>query len=373
MSKSCTVGKIINILEQWAPKKLAYDWDNVGLQIGDLSAEVNCILTTLDVNEAVVDEAIEVGAQLIIAHHPLLFKPLKQINFAEPIGRVIRKLICSNIAVYAAHTNLDIASGGVNDWLATCLKLEEVKVMLPEYEEKLYKLHVYVPNSHVDEVDLALTHFGVGQLGDYSECSFRIQGTGTFKPEQGSDPFIGQKGEKEYVEETKLEYILPEPLIKPVITKLINVHPYEEPAYDLIELANQGRVQGLGRIGKLKHPIRLGQFAEQIKNTFQLQGLRITGDPEQMVAKVAVLGGSGEKYFRQAKRLGADVYVTGDLTFHQAQDAEALGLALIDPGHYIEKVMITGLQNDLKVKLADQTLDIEIVTTEVNTDPFIYM
>src|SRR5699024_4500534 len=182
MVKSITVGKVIDLFEEWVPKHLASDWDNVGLQIGNLGSPVNKIMVTLDVTEEVVKEAIDLDVNLIISHHPLLFKPLKQINLSQPIGRIIQLLIKHDITVYSAHTNLDIVQGGVNDLIADALNLQKTKILIPEQQEKLFKLHAYVPVNHLEEVDQALTRIGVGQMGEYQECSFRSKGIGTFTP-----------------------------------------------------------------------------------------------------------------------------------------------------------------------------------------------
>ncbi|WP_017472595.1 Nif3-like dinuclear metal center hexameric protein [Amphibacillus jilinensis] len=370
MTKVFTVGKIITLLEKWVPKKYAYEWDNVGLQVGDLTTQVTKILVTLDITEDVVDEAIAQGANLIIAHHPLLFKPIKQINVNSVQGRILRKLILHEITAYAAHTNLDIVEGGVNDLLAERLNLQSARVMIPEFNEKLYKFHVYVPETHLDLVDHALTRMGVGQIGDYKDCSFRVKGTGAFTPLKQADPYIGEQGNKSYVEEIKLEYMLKEAQLQEAIRILLATHPYEEPAYDLIELENEGKVEGLGRIGELIKATTLADFANEVKEIFSLSGLRVTGSLDKKIKRVAVLGGSGEKYFKQAKRLGADVYVTGDLTFHQAQDAEALGLAIIDPGHHIESVMIGAVCHYLKQKLNQEATELEVIPTQLSSDPF---
>ncbi|SEN55734.1 dinuclear metal center protein, YbgI/SA1388 family [Amphibacillus marinus] len=370
MTKQPTVGTIIELIEQWAPKKLAYDWDNVGLQVGKLSQPVHKLLISLDVTEQVVDEAIAQQVDCIIVHHPLLFKPLKQINLADPTGKIIAKLIKHDITVYAAHTNLDIAHGGVNDMLADRLKLQDSSIMIPEREEKQYKLHVYVPVSHLQAVDQALTQIGVGQYGNYAGCSYTTEGIGAFTPNQQAIPYLGQAGVKENVKEMKIEYMLPQSLARQAITVLKAAHPYEEPAYDLIELQNHQEVKGLGRVGYLATSMELAEFSKYVKEVFQLSAVNVTGQLDKKINKVAVLGGSGEKYIGQAKRLGADVYVTGDITFHSAQDAEALGLALIDAGHHIEQIMVEGVQHYLAQSFKDQQITIDIITSKVNTNPF---
>lgn len=373
MTKSITVGKVIELFEEWVPKKLASDWDNVGLQIGNFKTPVHKILITLDVTEAVVKEAIEANVNLIISHHPLLFRPLKQINLNQPKGKIINLLIKHDISVYSAHTNLDIVQGGVNDLIADKLNLEKTRVLIPESEEKMYKLHVYVPESHQEIVDQSLTKIGVGQMGNYKECSFRIKGLGTFTPNQSAHPFLGRQGVREEVKEVKLEYMLPDKLRSKAIQELVKSHPYEEPAFDLIELANEGKIYGLGRIGILPEEMTLKELTLHVKEAFQLTGLRVVGSLNQKVKKVAVIGGSGEKYYQQAKNLGADVYITGDVSFHFAQDAEAIGLSIIDPGHHIEAIMITAIHEYLHQRFKDEGKQIEVIESKISTEPFQFL
>jgi len=368
MIKSVTNSDLFKIMEEWAPKHLAYDWDNIGLQIGSYSQKTTKVMVTLDVVEDVVDEAIEKDVGLIIAHHPMLFKPLKQVNIDTHQGRMVRKLLTHNISVYAAHTNLDSAVGGVNDLLAEPLNLQSTKVLVDVYHEDLFKLAVFVPVTHMEAVLDALNKAGAGHIGNYSHCTFQTQGQGTFKPLEGTNPFIGSKGELEKVKEVKIETIVPHALLSKSVQKMIKAHPYEEVAYDIYPLKNQGNGFGLGRIGELKEKITLKSFAQYIKNAYDVPSVRVTGDLTKEVKKVAILGGSGEKYISTAKKKGADVYITGDMTFHTAQDAENMGLSVIDPGHHVERVMIEGTRNYLKKKLPTQ--DVDVIMSEVDTEPF---
>ncbi|WP_339228143.1 Nif3-like dinuclear metal center hexameric protein [Oceanobacillus sp. FSL K6-2867] len=368
MKNNVTNSEIFQLIEQWAPKQLAYEWDNVGLQIGSYHNPVTKILITLDVMENVVDEAIEKGANLIIAHHPFLFKSIKQVNIDTPQGRVIRKLLENNISVYAAHTNLDIAAGGVNDMLADTLEIEGNDIIVETDREKLYKVVVYVPETHIDEVREAFGENGAGHIGNYSHCTFQSRGQGTFKPLDGSQPFIGTKNELEFVNEVKMETIVPGAILHKVITAMIAAHPYEEVAYDIFMLQNEGKRFGIGKIGTLREKTDLNNFCERVKKALDVPALRVTGDLNKKVQKVAVLGGSGEKYIHHAKKKGADVYVTGDMTFHMAQEACLMGLAVIDAGHYIEKIMKQFTAAYLKEQLDKENID--ILVSESNTDPF---
>lgn len=368
MGKTILNSTVFKVMEEWAPLSLAYEWDNVGLQIGLSNKPVKKVMITLDVLESVVDEAIEKGVNLIIAHHPLMFKPLQQIDLSTPKGRVIKKLIQHEITVYAAHTNLDIAIGGVNDILCDQLSVIERKNLVDFQTEKLFKIVTYVPISHADNVREALGDAGAGYIGDYSHCSFQTEGQGTFKPLEGTTPYIGTQDQLEFVDEMRIETVIDEKRLANVIDALIHAHPYEEVAYDIFPLMNQGTSYGLGRIGLLNQKMSLKNLADYVKKTFNLSHLRVIGDLEGDVQKIAVLGGSGEKYIHQAKKMGADVYITGDMSFHIAQDAEEMGLAVIDAGHYIEKVMKKVTQDYLKERF--KQTELEVIISKTNTEPF---
>ncbi|MGM8213726.1 Nif3-like dinuclear metal center hexameric protein [Virgibacillus sp. W0430] len=371
MAIKVTNSEIFDAMESWAPLSLAYDWDNVGLQIGSFEQSAKRVLVTLDVTEAVVDEAIDQHIDLIIAHHPLFFKPLKQININSVKGKIIHKCILNNISVYAAHTNLDIADNGVNDILCEQLDVQVIDHLIHLQNEQLVKLVVYIPTTHVDQLRNALGSQGAGHIGNYSHCTFQTEGNGTFKPLKGSTPYIGTENELETVSETKVETIVKKSDLSNVLLKMKEAHPYEEPAYDLYAMENKGKSIGLGRIGNLKKgDMTLQSVADQVKQVFNQSHVRIIGEPKRLVNKVALLGGSGEKYIHQAKQKGADVYITGDMSFHQAQDAMEMGLAVIDAGHYIESAMKKAVQKFLQDKFDHS---IEIFISDTNTDPFLYV
>lgn len=359
--------EIIEVFEKWAPKYLAVEGDPNGLHIGTLNKKVERVLITLDVNDKVVDEAIAKKAGLIICHHPPIFRPLKSLRTDLPQGALFEKLIKHDIAVYAAHTNLDVAAGGVNDLLADALGLEECQVLEPTYEAELVKIAVFVPESHEEAVREALGRAGAGSIGDYEFCSYTMSGTGRFRPTAAADPYIGEAGKMEVTAESKIEVVIPKLLKDRAIKAMIEAHPYEEVAYDLFTLENKEQAMGLGRIGKLDEEMNLRDFAEQVKGQLDVPAVRVVGDLNRTVRKVAVLGGDGNKYIHAAKRAGADVFVTGDLYFHVAQDAEALGLAVVDPGHHVEKVMIRGVAEYLAENLS---FACEIIPSEVDTEPF---
>lgn len=361
--------EIIQLFERFAPKTLAMEGDKIGLQIGRLNKKVERVMIALDVLENVIDEAIEKNVQLIIAHHPPIFRPLKNIITDTYQGRMLEKLLKHDIAVYAAHTNLDVAKGGVNDWLAEALGIEETEVLVPTFENKLKKLVVFVPDSHERLIRQVLGNAGAGFIGNYSHCSFSAGGTGRFLPGEGTNPYLGKPGQLEEAEEVRIETIIPEPLLRKTITAMIKAHPYEEVAYDIYPLENKGEVLGLGRIGKVPE-MTLGEFADKVKAALELERVRVIGDLNAKIKKAAVLGGDGNKYYSHAKFKGADVYITGDIYYHTAHDAMMDGLNMIDPGHNVEKVMKKGLTKTLQKMCQDAGFTVEIFPSAVDTNPF---
>ncbi len=365
--------QIIELFEQFSPKRYAMEGDPIGLHIGSLNKPVSKVMIALDVLEGVVDEAIENNVELIIAHHPLIYRPLKKIDTTSTAGRIVEKLIKHDIAVYAAHTNLDITKGGVNDLLAAALQLENTEVLVPTNEVALKKLVVFVPKEFEAAVREALGKSGAGAIGNYSHCSFSAEGTGRFLPEEGSEPTIGELGRLEAVSEVRIETIIPETIEKKVLSAMIKAHPYEEVAYDIYSLDNQGEVLGLGKIGTLAREMTLEEFAEHVKVTLDVNRVRVVGDLKAKIKKVAVLGGDGNKYFQAAKFKGADVYVTGDLYYHTAHDAMMIGLNIVDPGHNVEKVMKQGVAAVLTEMCRERKLAVEFIPSKLNTDPFTFV
>ncbi|MFD2612764.1 Nif3-like dinuclear metal center hexameric protein [Paenibacillus gansuensis] len=364
---------VIQLFEQFSPKHYAIPDDRIGLQLGTLNKEIRSILVALDVTDKVVDEAIDLGVDLIIAHHAIIFRPLKQLQTDTPAGKLYEKLIKHDIAVYIAHTNLDVAEGGINDMMAAALELSGLTPLEEVHTEKLYKLVVFVPKSHHRKVLDALFQAGAGYIGNYSHCSFNIDGTGTFKPEEGSKPYLGEVGTLEEAQEVRVEVIVPDNVHRKAVQAMLKAHPYEEVAYDLYSVDLKGRTFGLGRAGKLPKPLTLGELNEKVKAVFDVPVCRVVGDPSKTVRKVAVLGGSGSRYIRHAIFAGADVLVTGDIDYHTAHDALAAGLCLIDPGHNIEKIMKTGVADILRAKLIEHKYATEITASQVNTEPFQFL
>ncbi len=361
---------VIQYAEQLAPKALALEGDKIGLHVGTLQKPVKKVMVALDVLESVVDEAIREGADLIVAHHAVIFRPLKHLRTDLPAGRLYEKLIKHDIAVYTMHTNLDVAEGGLNDWLAEALGLVEVEPLDVSYTDPLKKLVVYVPVDHADAVLSALAQAGAGVIGNYSHCSFQAQGVGTFLPLEGTNPYIGETGRLERVPEVRLETILPASKQSAVIKAMKQAHPYEEVAYDVYALDLPGKGLGIGRIGKLPSPMALGELAALVKERFELRGVRVVGPLDEIVKKVAVVGGDGNSFVGKAAFRGADVLITGDIYYHTAHDAMADGLNLIDAGHNIEKIMKQKLANYLSDCLRRNGYATEVIPSKVHTDPF---
>ncbi len=363
---------IVGLINSISPPHLAEDWDNVGLQVGDLTAPVRRILVCLDVERGAVEEAARLGAELIVCHHPLIFHPLKRLTPSDPAGDIIYRAIQQDIAIVAAHTNLDRAVDGLNDWLAAQLDLGEVSSLERPRSDGYYKLVIYVPSGHENAVMETMFAAGAGHIGAYDRCSFRTNGTGTFRGGSDTDPFIGTPGIHEETEELRLETIIPIYLRERIISRMIKAHPYEEVAYDLIPLANPVAGPGLGRIGVLSMKLPLATFARQVKNVLDVAAVRMVGNADQLIRKVAVCGGGGMVTYADALRQGADCLVSGDIKFHEAQRARADGMALIDAGHFgTEKIMIEKMAERLTSLIAERRFGIEIFTMKTEQDPFI--
>ncbi len=361
------------LVEELAPLELAEEWDNPGLQLGDPEREVARVLLALDADEEACREAMEKDAQAVICHHPLFFRPFQNLRLDQPRGALVAAFIRAGTVVYAAHTNLDSAGRGVNDALAKRLGLTEVGVLRTTRRQKLLKLVTFVPLSHVDEVRSALGRAGAGWIGNYSECAFQVQGEGTFRPLEGANPFIGKLGELEYVDEVRLETILPAELAERVVKAMLAAHPYEEVAYDLYPLANEGVARGMGRIGELARPMAFGEFIDYVKEALELKNLRYGGSLAREIRRVAVCGGAGAELWPDALAAKADVFVAGDLGYHAARDMLSAGMNFVDAGHYgTERVILPVLRDFLGERCRQKGWDVEIFLASSQADPFIF-
>lgn len=354
-------------LEKLAPKYMAESWDNVGLLVGDEEKEVKRIMLALDATPDVIDEAVNNKIDLIITHHPLIFKGLKQVNNKSVLGKSILKMIQNNVALYSAHTNLDMASGGTNDAIASLLGLEHVKVLKAEGFNYYKKLVVYVPATHSQQVADAMCKAGAGHIGNYSHCTFNTKGIGTFQPLEGTDPFIGEQGKVENVEEIRIETIVRSAEVGHIINEMIKAHPYEEVAYDIYALDKKDMAYGIGRTGQLVEEMTLESFATFVKDKLGLEYIQYIGHKNKKVKTIAFCTGSAIQYMKDAKKHKADVYMTGDIKYHDAQDALFEGINLINASHFGTEVLVLPFLKDYLGKHFEK-LDIMMTTKE--KDPF---
>jgi len=306
-----------------------------------------------------------------VLHHPAIWKGVKHLRTDEALGRRVEYCLRHGIAVYAAHTNYDAAPDGVSDALANRLGLEDVRVLEVTQRDRLQKLVVFVPQGHEGAVHQAMSAAGAGWIGKYSHCSFQVSGTGTFMPREGADPFIGKVGELERTPEVRVETVVPLSLARRVVAAMLRAHPYEEVAYDLIPLDNEGPEAGVGRLGRLAAPLTLADFAGVVKAACRVPALRLVGDPQRQVQRVAVCGGDGHSLLAAAARAGADVLVTGDIGHHDALDALDLGLAVVDAGHYgTELPAMEDLAEWLNQRLEDEGYETRCKIASSGRDPF---
>ncbi len=359
---------LIAEIELFAPLSYQESYDNCGVQVGDVNTEAKAALLTLDITEEVVDEAIGKGCNIIISHHPLIFSGIKRITGSNYIERVICKAIRHDIVIYSAHTNLDNVYHGVNRKIAEKLQLNNTAILAPA-KSALYKLYTYCPVAHVGHLRSAFFAAGIGEIGDYSECSFGVTGQGTYRPSARSNPYKGVAGgPREEAEEVKLEVLVPRHLGKKAVDILKKNHPYEEVAYELISLENENQTIGAGMLGDLAEPMPAQSFLQYLKDKMQLQCIRHTRLHDQMISRVAVCGGSGSFLLPVAKARGADVFVTADFKYHQFFDAENK-IIITDIGHFeSERFTIEIFSEILKKKFPN----FAVLFTEVNTNPLNY-
>jgi dinuclear metal center YbgI/SA1388 family protein len=325
--------EIIKYLEQWAPKETAWERDNVGLQVGSGERDIKNIFLCLDVTPSAVDEAVRKSCNLIISHHPLLFNPLKRISTdKDPRSRIIEKLIKNDITLYSAHTNLDYTKDGVSFRLAKQLKLKNID-FLTRLSSNQVKLAVFIPEESLEKVSTAVFNAGGGRIGEYSNCSFRIAGKGTFKGSDKTNPSAGTKEVFETINEVRLEVLVDSWKLKAVLSEMLKVHPYEEPAYDIYPLDNENVNYGIGALGMLDSPMNPDEFLTYVCDTLNLKNFRYSGTGKKKIRTAAVCGGSGSEYINDAIKAGADAYITADIKYHSFQDAEE-DILLIDAGHY---------------------------------------
>lgn len=357
-----------HIVEEWAPRWIAWERDNVGLQIGDRNRRVRRVLVCLDVTPAVAKEAIRRKADLIVAHHPLFFRPPSSLTSSDSLGTVVLALARENIAVYAAHTNLDAATGGVSMELAKTLGLARPRILMPLTD--LYtKIAVFVPASHTDLVMRAMADAGAGVIGNYSHCSFRVEGRGTFRGSEGTHPAIGRAETLEQTDEIRMEMIMPKAITPKVVRAMKTVHPYEEVAYDVYPLSNESPQYGMGAIGEVTSPLTLHSFLGRVRKRLKAEAVRYSGGSKTIIRTVAVCGGSGSDLLREAVKAGADAYVTADIRYHTFHEAEGR-IALVDAGHWeTEQVILPSLAERLQRAVRQRKENVSVFITKNRTNP----
>lgn len=365
------VEDIQEILEAWAPRKLAWERDNVGLQVGSTGRRVRRILVTLDVSNSVVEEARQKKIDLIVSHHPLIFTPIRAMTEDDRTGRLLVKLARYKIALFSAHTNLDFTHSGVSTTLAEKLGLKNLDV-LSQRADVYKKIVVFVPSSHSEKVMEAMSSAGAGKIGNYESCSFRVDGTGTFKGSNETHPFVGRPGSLERVAEQRLEMIVPSWNVNRVIDAMRGVHPYEEIAYDVYDLSNRNSNYGAGIIGELKRATTLRTFLRQIQRALSVPVLRYVGNQQHTVRRVAVCGGSGTELLEQAVHQHADVFITADVKYHSFQQAED-SIALVDAGHFETEVpVVQTVVEHLKSHITARGENVKIIASQQSHNPVQY-
>lgn len=362
------------MLDRWYPAHTAEPWDVVGLVCGNPRAEVRRILLAVDPVAAVVAEAVSGEADLLVAHHPLFLKPVSTVAADSPKGRVVHQLISSGCALFTAHTNADVPVDGVSEALAFALGLTGLRPLAAQRTDARDKIVVFAPAGAAESVREALAEAGAGTLGNYDSCSFSAPGEGRFRPMTGAQPAIGSVGALETVDEVRIEVLCPRNLRDAVLAAMLSAHPYEEPAYDVIELAAlDDPDRGTGRVGTLAGPTTLQDFAETVARTLPdtAHGVRVAGDPDSRVETVALVGGAGDGWFDDARDSGADVFLTSDLRHHPASEfREYDGPALVDVAHWAaEWTWLPVLAHKLERALGD-TVEVRVSTT--NTDPWTF-
>ena len=364
-SSSMNIATVTAHLESVSPLHFQESYDNAGLITGDGSAECTGIITCLDATEAIIDEAISTKCNLVVAHHPVIFGGLKKITGRNYVERTVVKAIRNNIAIYAIHTNLDNVIRGVNGRIAAQIGLKNIRILQPR-EQLLKKLITFAPAAHAEAIRQALFNAGGGKLGKYSECSFNTEGTGTFKPLEGADPYVGEIGKRHEENEMRIEVIFPGHIQQRIIEAMIEAHPYEEVAYDIIALGNFLSDVGSGLVGEI-HPVEETAFLGQVKSAFNLAIIRHTRLTGRKIRKVALCGGAGHFLLPAALSSGADVYITSDIKYHEFFDAE--GMLLLDIGHYESEQFTIDLLYDI---LTEKFPNFAVRKTAVNTNPVHY-
>lgn len=360
---------IIKFIEDWAPKEVAWQKDNVGLQVGSADREVENIFLCLELTREALKEAIKKKCNLIITHHPFIYQPLKKLEFHKnPKSKLIEILIKNDITLYSAHTNLDFTRDGVSFALAKKLELKNVH-FLHQDQQNQFKVAVFVPQKNVEELSQSIFNSGGGVIGLYNKCSFRIQGTGTFEGSEGTNPAAGKPQNYEFADEIRLEVIVDSWKLNQVISVIRDKHPYEEPAYDIYPLHNKNTNYGSGVIGDLEKPQTQSEFFSYLSDKAELKNFRYTKGGNGKISKVALCGGSGSELLEAAIQKKADAFVTADIKYHTFQDAEER-ILMIDAGHYETEIFILDeIKEKLKLKLKQSNSVNKVFMFSGSTNP----
>ncbi len=361
------IADIISFLESLAHPSLQEHYDNAGLVIGEKNRECSGIICSLDATEEVINEAITKNYNLVVAHHPIIFGGLKKINGTNYVEKTVITAIKNDIAIYAIHTNLDNVVNGVNGRIARLLGLENISILSPK-EGTLKKLFTFAPLDKAEQVRNAIFRAGGGQIGNYSECSFNAEGVGTFKGEEGTNPYVGEVGKQHRENEIKIEAIFPAWLENKVVSSMKAAHPYEEVAYDIINLANKHQGIGSGMIGELTEPMTEMNFLIHLKKIFNLRVIRHTALLNRPVKKIALCGGAGSFLVSTALAAGADIYTTADMKYHEFFDANGK-ILIADIGHYESEQFTIDLLTEI---LEQKFPNFAVLKTKVETNPVKY-
>ncbi len=365
-----TTGDLIKYLEYWAPPGAAWDRDNVGLQVGSKAVKLKNILLSLELNNEVLKEAVHKNCNLIFTHHPFIFNPIKRLDTEKDLqAQLIEALIKNNITLYSAHTNLDFTKEGVSYQLAHALKLKGIK-FLENAESNQFKIAVYIPFEKADEVAEAMFAAGAGRIGEYENCSFRMNGEGTFRGTAKSNPVLGKKENFESVNETRIETIVDSWNLNKVLNAMLKVHPYEEPAYDVIPLKNKNVNYGAGAIGELDSEMTEKNFLLHVGKSLKIKNFKYSDGKNKKIKKVAVCGGAGADLLGKAIAQGADAFITADVKYHQYHDA--LGKILfIDAGHYETEIFsLNAVEKKIQTFLEDELEDrVKVFKYSGSTNP----
>jgi len=361
------ISEIVSFLESLAHPSLQENYDNSGLLTGDGEWNCNGIICSLDATENVVEEALSKKCNLIVAHHPIIFGGLKKINGKNYVEKTVIRAIKNDIAIYAIHTNLDNVITGVSGRMAKMLDLENIQVLAPR-QNTLKKLFTFVPADKAEQVRNAIFGAGAGHIGNYSECSFNVEGEGTFKAQEGANPFVGEIGKRHREKELKIEVVFPPHLEHKIVAAMKASHPYEEVAYDVVDLSNVNPEVGSGVIGTLPRPMEETGFLSRVKDVFQLQIIRHTSLLGRPVQKVAMCGGAGSFLVSKALSAGADVYITADMKYHEFFDANDQ-FVIADIGHFESEQFTTDLLHDI---LREKFPNFAVLKSGIHTNPVNY-